>query len=89
MTILDPCISAGEPRGEYPPFDLVGILLQHSLFFMYVGILVSFPTFTFFSKGRRVEHLGDGLRRRTACGKGGSVGQYMKYSFRSQFPSKY
>ena len=36
VTILDPCISAGEPRGEYPPFDLV-------------GILVSFPTFTFFS----------------------------------------
>ena len=23
VTILDPCISAGEPRGEYPPFDLV------------------------------------------------------------------
>ena len=27
MTILDPCISIGEPRGEYPPFDLVRILL--------------------------------------------------------------
>ena len=23
VTILDPCISTGEPRGEYPPFDLV------------------------------------------------------------------
>jgi len=22
VTILDPCISTGEPRGEYPPFDL-------------------------------------------------------------------
>ena len=27
VTILDPCISIGEPRGEYPPFDLVRILL--------------------------------------------------------------
>ena len=29
VTILDPCISIGEPRGEYPPFDLVRILLGH------------------------------------------------------------
>ena len=28
VTILDPCISIGEPRGEYPPFDLVRILLR-------------------------------------------------------------
>ena len=27
VTILDPCISIGEPRGEYPPFDIVRILL--------------------------------------------------------------